>query len=322
MAAGVGILWVKAEPRKLAVPEEPDNSTNSPSTNSPVGREPSSTNPPPQPIPELLALGQELAAARQARGISLQELAGRVCIGPDQLQALENADASRLPEQVFVIAQARRVAEILGVDSDEAIAALRDTRGARPNLATPSNQAARPKFPASSPQRASRSNAASAAGGGGWLAWTLLSLAGLGLAAASFYAWNAWRRLPSAPTAAAPQDPAPKQPAPPAATSPGLSPTSPTAAQLVLRSKEDSWLEVRDSSGRTLFEGTLKGNKTFPLGQGLAVMAGRPDLVIVELAGQPERPLGTIDQLKWHGFAPPKVAPPQPLNPAPGAAQP
>lgn len=309
------------------MPEEPDNSTNSPSTNSAVSLEPSSTNPPPQPIPELLALGQELAAARQARGISLQELAGRVCIGPDQLQALENADASRLPEQVFVIAQARRVAEILGVDPEAAIAALRATRGARPNPATPGNQAAHPKFPASSPQRASRSDAASAAGSGGWLAWILLSLAGLGLAAASFYAWNAWRRLPSAPTAAAlqdpgPQDPAPKQPASPAATSSGLSPTSPTAAQLVLRSKEDSWLEVRDSSGRTLFEGTLKGNKTFPLGQGLAVMAGRPDLVIVELAGQPERPLGRIDQLKWHGFAPPKVAPPQPPNPAPGAAQP
>ena len=314
------------------MPEEPNNSTYSPSTTSPVSREPSSTIPPTQPIPELLALGQELAAARQARGISLQELAGRVCIGPDQLQALENADASRLPEQVFVIAQARRVAEILGVNPEAAIAALRATRGARPNLATPGNQPAHPKFPASAPQRASRSDAAGAAAGGGWLPWALLSLAGLGLAAASFYAWNAWRRLPSAPTAAAlqdsaPQDPAlqdpvPKQPATPAATSPGLGPTSPTAAQLVLRSKEDSWLEVRDSSGRTLFEGTLKGNKTFPLGQGLTVMAGRPDLVRVELAGQPERPLGTIDQLKWHAFAAPKVAPPQPLTPAPGSAQP
>jgi hypothetical protein len=71
----------------------------------------------------------------------------------------------------------------------------------------------------------------------------------------------------------------------------------------VLRSKESSWLEVRDSQGARLFEGTLEGEKSFPLGQGLRVMAGRPDLVLAEVAGQKPRVLGPIDQVIWRSFA-------------------
>jgi len=71
----------------------------------------------------------------------------------------------------------------------------------------------------------------------------------------------------------------------------------------VLRSKEPSWLEVRDSQGDTLFKGSLEGEKSFPLGQGLRVMAGRPDVVQAEVAGQEPRVLGPIDQVIWRSFA-------------------
>jgi hypothetical protein len=92
----------------------------------------------------------------------------------------------------------------------------------------------------------------------------------------------------------------------------------------VLRSKEPSWLEVRNSQGATLFRDTLKGEKRFPLGQGLQVMAGRPDLVRAEVAGQEPRVLGPIDQVIWRSFAPAPgnataagVAPAPPTTPAP-----
>lgn len=71
------------------------------------------------------ALGGKLAAARQAQGLSLDQLADRLRLGASQLEAIECADARRLPEPVFVVAQARRVAAFLGVDAEHELAALR-----------------------------------------------------------------------------------------------------------------------------------------------------------------------------------------------------
>ena len=76
-------------------------------------------------LPELLALGQKLREARSRRGLSQEELAERLHLGTDQLDALEQGDRLRLPEPVFVIAQAKRVAGSLGITIDEQIAALR-----------------------------------------------------------------------------------------------------------------------------------------------------------------------------------------------------
>ena len=85
-------------------------------------REPSPSS---APLPELQALGSLLARARAERAIPASELAQRVCIGEDQLLAVERGDADRLPELVFVVAQARRLAACLGVDAEQEIAALR-----------------------------------------------------------------------------------------------------------------------------------------------------------------------------------------------------
>jgi cytoskeletal protein RodZ len=73
----------------------------------------------------LQELGRSLSAAREARGQSVEELARRLRMGVEQLRALEEADRRRLPEMVFVIAQARRVASSLDLCVDERIDALR-----------------------------------------------------------------------------------------------------------------------------------------------------------------------------------------------------
>lgn len=87
--------------------------------------------------PELLALGERLADSRRHQGISQEELAERLRLGTDQLDALEQGDLSRLPEPVFVIAQAKRVASALGVNIDAQISALR-----RSGLMTPQRRSA------------------------------------------------------------------------------------------------------------------------------------------------------------------------------------
>lgn len=76
---------------------------------------------------------------------------------------------------------------------------------------------------------------------------------------------------------------------------------------------------MRNSEGATLFQGMLQGVKSYPLGQGLQVMAGRPDLVEIELAGRRPRLLGPIDQAIWRNFS---AAPGIPADAAaPGASK-
>jgi hypothetical protein len=76
--------------------------------------------------------------------------------------------------------------------------------------------------------------------------------------------------------------------------------------QVTFTSTGVSWLAVRDASGRNLFEGEFKGERRFPLGKGLRVIAGRPDLVTVRVDQVPPRKLGRIDQLQWQTIQPPK----------------
>jgi len=262
-----------------------------------------------QPLPELIALGDQLGAARRARGISLEELAGRLCIGHDQLLAIETADSARLPEMVFVIAQARRVAASLGINAEDAIAALRGARPPRsgghvsqtPSAPAKPITAARDFRPSGGTRRAAPPKQPVA------LPQILLPLLGLLLAmGAGSLVWQTWQRQRpiSAESHLPPPTPTTHAKHPGTGTSTEPRPEPPAADQLVLRSEQESWLEVRDNAGVTVFQGTLNGVKSFPLGEGLKVMAGRPDLVKAELAGQPPRVLGSIDQVIWRSYGP------------------
>lgn len=82
--------------------------------------------------PCLVALGRRLREAREAHGLAVTVLAERLRIGVEQLQALETADRERLPESVFVIAQARRIATALQLDITAELQALRASDELKP----------------------------------------------------------------------------------------------------------------------------------------------------------------------------------------------
>ncbi|MCX5951191.1 MAG: DUF4115 domain-containing protein [Cyanobacteria bacterium] len=286
------------------------------------------TLPPTEPIPELQQLGSTLAAARRQRGIDLDQFAERLRVGASQLRALETGDHAHLPEGVFVIALARRVASALDVNIDEAVQGLRGSRlmvRPQPRPSLPSAPPRRSKPSPTNPPSARREGSAagpinrSSQGPAPWL-WALpLLLGALGLAAALGY--NAWQHhsaatLPSADAALGGQPTAPpprafpaKQPGAPATASTAADPPA-APATLRLKSTEQSWIQVRQRDGKVIFEGTLTGEQRFPLGQGLEVMAGRPHAVLAALGDGPARPLGTVDDLSWHRFGPnPQAAP-------------
>ena len=81
--------------------------------------------------------------------------------------------------------------------------------------------------------------------------------------------------------------------------------------QLRLQSSGPSWVEVRSLEGQTLYGAILQGQVLLPLGRGVKVLAGRPDLVRVSVAGQRPKVLGRIDRIGWV-LIPPSLRSPSP----------
>lgn len=243
------------------------------------------------PIPELVELGERLAVARRDQGLSLEDLADRLRLGSEQLTALETGDHRHLPEAVFVVAQAKRVAGALGIDVSQQISDLQNSRLMRLGR-NPPIRAQRKVRTAPAPARRDAPP--------GWL-WAALVLLGGGAVAVA-----ALRGRVPAPSAAGVPSPATSpgqatvsgQPAAPSSEAP-----RPAPDQLLLESRQPSWLEVRTAAGETLFRGTFTGEKRFPLGGGLRVLAGRPDLVTATAGTLAPQILGRIDQVVWRTFS-------------------
>jgi cytoskeletal protein RodZ len=251
-------------------------------------------------------LGSALRDARQSRGLERAALASKLFMGEEQLTALEEADLARLPEPVFIIAQSRRVAAALGLDIDPLLAPLKQASAGQSLAAgtaarSSSGSVALPlPGPRNSPD--------------GLHAGRLLGGAALaaGLVAAALWAWPQLQRQLSGPlNNRPPVSPTAAASTPSSASAGSKSGAAAPAGVLVLRSSQPSWLEVHDSSQKVLFKGTVQGERSFPVGQGLKVLAGRPDLVLVSLGGSSPRPLGRIDQIRWQSF-PEEATKPQP----------
>ena len=304
------------------------------------------------PIPELQRLGEQLAQAREGAGLSLEGLAKTLRVEPRLLRALEQGDHQQLPEGVFIVALARRIAGSLHTNVDDAIDKVRQSRlmDYRPpgrnsaSLESRPSQVSRPLQAAPAATRGHRAPRGPAAQGPSmpWR-WPLAALIAAGGAAALWLLLpQTPNRKPSSTESRGAASPAPTAVKPPVAKAPvgqqspearrtvtsGARTPSPTPAPsaspspaspdtLRLQAKEPSWIEVRDADGRTVFEGTLSGEKSFPLGRGLEVIAGRPYAVSGAVGAAPATPLGGVDDIRWKRFTPGSLTPAAPPPPVP-----
>ncbi|MDM7953181.1 MAG: helix-turn-helix domain-containing protein [Cyanobium sp. CZS 25K] len=245
------------------------------------------------PIPELVQLGERLGQARREQGLSVEVLADRLRLGSEQLMALETGDHRHLPEAVFVVAQAKRVAGALRIDVSQQISDLQESRLMR-RRRQPAPRLLQQRPPAAPAQR------------GRPRSWVWAGLLLLGGSAVAVTALRGTAPSPQAAPASGPS-PSPGQDRAPAAIA--VAPLQTAADQLRLQTSQPSWLEVRTAAGVTLYRGTFTGEKRFPLGNGLRVLAGRPDLVTASAGSQEPRPLGRIDQVVWRTFRTTPAAP-------------
>lgn len=234
----------------------------------------------------LRLVGQALRDGREQRELNQQQLASRLHIGVEQLVALETGRIDGLPEPVFVKAMVRRIASYLQIDPDPLVAQLQRPQGSDGHH---SNDIAAEDTPAS-PKTQTTTNTNNTLP---LLLW-LLPILLLGAAGAFWGLNRTWQRplAASAPPVSSVRGTVP----PPASAPPSTTPV------LQISSLEPSWITIR-RNGEVEFEGLLEKPTVIDDPHEVEVYAGRPDLVMVDKAGEPGTPLGPITPLQWYSLS-------------------
>ena len=233
----------------------------------------------------LRLVGQALKDGREQRELNQQQLANRLHIGVEQLVALETGRIDGLPEPVFVKAMVRRIASYLQIDPDPLVAQLQRPQGSD----GPHSRDSAAEDTQASPKTQTTTNTPLP------LRLWLLPFLLLGAAGAFWGLNRTWQR----PLAAS---------KPPVSTVRGAVPP-PTSAPpsttpvLQISSLEPSWITIR-RNGEVEFEGLLDQPTVIDDPHEVEVYAGRPDLVMVDKAGEPGTPLGPITPLQWYSLSP------------------
>jgi cytoskeletal protein RodZ len=231
------------------------------------------------------ALGEEFRSAREARGLTLSDVAEQIHIRSVYLNAIENEDWKSIGAPVYVRGFIRTYARFLGLDAEDAVASF--NRSAPPER-SPALVASTIVDEREGPQVS---------------LWAILG-ALVALVLVGFVVYEAWLLYgrgggSSAPVAATTAQPAgppggSQSPAPGASASPspGGSPTPAAHHQLAIRLTERSWLRVT-IDGKTQLEGILPAGtaRTFT-GSVADLRVGNAGGVLVSVNGKPPAPLG------------------------------
>jgi len=272
--------------------------------------------PPQADLPATDGPGARLRAAREAAGLSLDQVAQQLKLAPRQVKALEDEDFARLPGRTFARGFVRNYARLLNLDGDGLLALLPDAAKA-PALEAPTLQWTGTMIAELPVAGIARSGFAR------WLIPILLVVCVIGAAA---YEW--YRGTPALPgdaarTAATPEPAASSLPEPavaagtsstplpnpvasqapatesaPVETTPGAAAAAPAVAPesaganaapavpapLVLTYRGPSWTEIRDHTGQVLISRLVAAGSEQPI-RGVppfdVVIGNAPEVVLV-----------------------------------------
>jgi cytoskeleton protein RodZ len=222
-------------------------------------------------------IGQRLKSAREAKGLSLQDVANQTRIPVRHLESIEKGQWDALPATTYSIGFARNYANAVGLDGTEIGTQLRDQLGAAPKTSTAIPEYYEPTDPARVPPW--------------WLAVAAVVLAlliGLG-----YFTWrdsSVGLDGGGAPVAEAPQ---PVQD--PGTAVPAQQEPVPTTGPVVLTATEEVWLRIdRAGGGAALFQGILAPGQRFEVpadAERPVVRTGRPQVIRIAVGG---RDIGTL----------------------------
>ena len=232
---------------------------------------------------EFLSAGQQLKAAREAKGLSLEDIASETRIPLRHLESLEASDWDRLPAPTYTLGFAKSYASAVGLDRAEIGDQLRaDMGGFR------TDSSAVETFEPADPARTMPK-------------WLVISAIAAIVIVALVFSWIHNRSVSEEPysvpvaTQAQPVQqtaaPAPQQPQAAAAQGP-----------VVLTATAPAWIRVTDQ-GKALFEGMLQPGQTFqvpPTATAPMLRVGAPEALRITVGQTIAPPVGPAGQVTDH----------------------
>jgi cytoskeletal protein RodZ len=221
----------------------------------------------------MLTAGQRLRAAREAAGMTLEEVATTTRIPTRHLESLENSDFDRLPAPTYSIGFAKNYAQAVGLDRREIAEQLRgEIGGLRP--ATFQIDSFEPADPARAFPK--------------WLLFAVV--AGIVIVIAGFSWLRSREYAEDAPVVA--EDRAANAAAPAQAATAAPAPAA--AGPVVLTANSEVWLQVKDS-GTTLKEGILQTGQSFEVpatATAPVLTTGKPEALRISVGTADAPPVG------------------------------
>ena len=223
-----------------------------------------------------VSIGERLKRAREARGMSLDDVAGQTRIPIRHLQHIEVEDWDALPAPTYAIGFARNYANIVGLDGQAIANELRDSIGG-PRRRAPAPEYYEPADPARVPPRS-------------------IVIAAILLAVLLIGGYLIWRGLGGASEEPASvnvpvSDPVPQQNQ--AAAAPA--PESLAGQSVTLTATGDAWLRITEGQGGAqIYQGILATGQTYAIpatARQPMIRTGRPQLLRASVGG---RDLGAL----------------------------
>ncbi|MFL6762496.1 MAG: helix-turn-helix domain-containing protein [Sphingomicrobium sp.] len=230
-----------------------------------------------EPIePELPPVGERLRAAREAKKLTLEDVAAQTRIPQRHLASIETADWDNLPAPTYTIGFAKSYASAVDLDRAEIGNQLREEMGGQ-RFANASADIFEPADPRRTMPRG-----------------LVIGAIGAVVVLIALMSWLNNRSLEQQPeepatneVAQAPAAPAPR-PAAPAATAPAAGPVVLTATDAV-------WLQVSERGGATLYSGMLQPGQTYSVPQNATapvLKTGKPEALKITVGTAAAPPVG------------------------------
>jgi cytoskeletal protein RodZ len=256
-----------------------------------------------------VSIGERLRRAREARGMSLDDVAGQTRIPMRHLQHIEIEDWDALPAPTYAIGFARNYANAVGLDGPAIAGELRDSIGG-PRRRAPPPEYYEPADPARVPPRSIA------------IAAALLAL----LLVGGYLIWRSMGGAGDETTLTVPEPaagPAPGQNR--AAAAPA--PEALAGRTVTLTATGDVWLRITEGQGGAqIFQGILAAGQTYTIpatAQRPVIRTGRPQLLRAAAGGRELGALGAEERLIENvSLRAPDVAARAQGAPAPGATGP
>ena len=226
--------------------------------------------------PDFPTVGERLRAAREAKKLSLEDIAAQTRIPQRHLESIENAEWDKLPAPTYTVGFAKSYAGAVGLDRAEISDQLREEMGGQRFFSSQAEV-----IEAADPARTMPK----------WLVISAVIAVILIIIVMSVLNRRSLEQPSSnAPAAVAPAAPKPAQ------QRPAAPPVAPVSAQgpVTLTAVAPAWIQVTDQ-GKTLFEGMLSQGQTFtvpPTATAPLLKAGKPEALKITVGSAVAPPVG------------------------------